>query len=153
MERRRKGSVGTIKTQLNGKERKVALLKKTEEHKSESFHYEVDKSLKITSATTTIRDPYGRARPAPKTTQKKITIYFKDGKFDKVSALGSSVPNRQTWKLYKEIEAEISRIEEEISVRVKTKAIEISSEEKVLGSKMAGILKKSKSGKVNEDSI
>lgn len=129
----------------------MTLLKKVEEHKSESFHYEVDKSLKVATETktSTSRDMYGRARPAPKTIAKKITIYFKDGKFDKVSALGSAVPNRQTWKLYKEIE----RIEKEIDLRDTIKVVEEATDKKVMGSKMAGIIKKSKAGKTNEDIV
>lgn len=131
----------------------MALLKKTEEHKTESFHYEVDKSLKITSATKSSVSSYGSTygrSSTPKATIKKITIYFKDGKFDKVSALGTSVPNRQTWKLYKEIETEISRIEKEIDLRDAARIVEESVDEKVMGSKMIGIIKK---GKADEDSL
>lgn len=114
----------------------MALLKKVEEHKSESFHYEVDKSMKIATMPPPAT-PYGRRPlPTPKTTGKKITIYFKDGKFDKVSALGSSVPNRETWKLYKEIEAEISKIEKEIDLRDTVRIVEEESTGKsVMGSK------------------
>lgn len=121
----------------------MALLKKTEEHKSESFHYEVDKSLKIASAT--VSTPYSRSRTPAKTTAKKVTIHFKDGIFEKVSSLGTSIPNRETWRLYKEIEAEISRIEKEINLRETIKIVEEESAGKsVMGSKIAGILKKGK---------
>jgi len=102
--------------------------------------------LKIAS-TPAPATPYGR-RPlssTPKTTTKKLTIYFKDGQFNKVSSFGSATPNRQTWKLYKEIEAEISRIEKEIDLRDTTRVVEEESIGKsVMGSKMASIIKQGK---------